>query len=41
MISRFIYQLTEYCYMHFNNYFVEHLRGDMRWGGGGHHVNVE
>ena len=22
------------CYMHFNNYFVEHRRGDM-WGGGG------
>ena len=21
--------------MHFNNYFVEHVRGDMRWGGGG------
>ena len=21
--------------MHFNNYFVEHIRGDMRWGGGG------
>ena len=20
--------------MHFNNYFVEHIRGDMRWGGG-------
>ena len=37
--------------MHFNNYFVEHtyihvflhIRGDMRWrgGGGGHHVDVE
>ena len=27
--------------MHFNNYFVEHIRGDMRWGGGGHHVNIE
>ena len=26
--------------MHFNNYFVEHIRGDMRWGGG-HHVNIE
>ena len=25
--------------MHFNNYFVEHIRGDMRWGG--HHVNIE
>ena len=22
------------CYVHFNNYFVEHRRGDM-WGGGG------
>ena len=22
------------CYMHFNNYFVEHVRGDMNWGGG-------
>ena len=21
--------------MHFNNYFVEHVRGDMNWGGGG------
>ena len=21
--------------MHFNNYFVEHLREDLRWGGGG------
>ena len=21
--------------MHFNNYFVERIRGDMRWGGGG------
>ena len=20
--------------MHFNNYFVEHVRGDMNWGGG-------
>ena len=31
MISMFIYQvLTEYCYMHFNNYFVEYLGGDMR-----------
>ena len=37
--------------MHFNNYFEEHIRGDMRWlcvcvcvcggGGGGHHVNIE
>ena len=26
--------------MHVNNYFVEHIRGDMRWGGG-HHVNIE
>ena len=24
--------LTEYCYIHFNNYFVEHIRGDMRGG---------
>ena len=23
------------CSMHFNNYFVEHVRGDMNWGGGG------
>ena len=23
------------CYMHFNNYFVEHIRGDMRLGGRG------
>ena len=22
------------CSMHFNNYFVEHVRGDMNWGGG-------
>ena len=21
--------------MHFNNYFVEHIRGDLRWGRGG------
>ena len=27
--------LTEYCYMHFDNYIVEHIRGDMRWRGGG------
>ena len=26
--------LTEYCYMHFNNYYVEHIRRDMRWGAG-------
>ena len=26
--------LTEYCYMRFNNYYVEHIRGDMRWGAG-------
>ena len=31
--------LTEYCYMHFNNYFVEHIRENMRWGG--HHVNIK
>ena len=31
MISMFIYQvLTEYCYMHFNNFFEEYLRGDMK-----------
>ena len=23
------------CSMHFNNYFVEHVRGDMNWGGEG------
>ena len=33
----FIYQLSlhftsEYCYMHFNNYFVEHIGADIRWG---------
>ena len=22
------------CYMHFNDYFVEHIRGDKRWGRG-------
>ena len=27
--------------MHFNNYFVEHVRGDMNWGGGGVITNNE
>ena len=27
--------------MHFNNYFVEHVRGDMNWGGGGVITNKE
>ena len=27
--------------MHFNNYFVEHVRGDMDWGGGGVITNKE
>ena len=26
--------------MHSNNYFVQDVRGDVRWGGG-HHVNIE
>ena len=36
MISMFIYQLFKssllkgYCYLYFNNYFVEHIRGDLR-----------
>ena len=29
------------CSMHFNNYFVEHVRGDMNWGGGGVITNKE
>ena len=45
-LSLFFYLTKQYfyelivCYMHFNNYFVEHIRGDMRWEGG-HHVNIK
>ena len=29
------------CSMHFNNYFVEHVRGDMNWGGGEAYRNFD
>ena len=29
------------CSMHFNNYFVEHVRGDMNWGAGSSRIKKE
>ena len=33
LAKQHIYELTV-CYMQFNNYFVESIKGDGRWGGG-------
>ena len=34
LISLFHCYLKYVCYMHSNNYFVQDVTGDVRWGGG-------
>ena len=43
LTKQYFYELIGCYKMHYNNYFVEHIRRHMRWGGGGvaDHVNIE